>query len=379
MKQHPSNPYTREITDSGNLHDEFWIDNGYFTALLHEHAIQLHHFGISRNMGPFQLEASSRGDYLTIHFIAEGSMIMKEENTYTLGKGDVAVTTQEDHYRFLDNNGKQAVRWYFCIYPTLGASLFRSSGILADRTVFHPSAPQKLAVLLRSLHSMLLDQSVEIMMPISAVLYHFLIELNKQYKHVDNISSWEIMVSFLRRPPFNYTVADLAKKYGVSVRTFDRHFKSKFGKSPREYLAERRLSHASYLLTQGSCAISEIASICGYTDTSHFVHDFKQRVGVPPNKYRKMKTRLTSVFRHKIIFDMSGSISEEKSGSKNLSERRKQILYLIHQNSHITQRKLANSLGINVSAVEAHLLFLKREKLISRIGPPHGGYWEVIS
>jgi hypothetical protein len=51
MKQHPSNPYTREITDSGNLHDEFWIDNGYFTALLHEHAIQLHHFGISRNMG----------------------------------------------------------------------------------------------------------------------------------------------------------------------------------------------------------------------------------------------------------------------------------------------------------------------------------------
>ena len=93
-----------------------------------------------------------------------------------------------------------------------------------------------------------------------------------------------------------------------------------------------------------------------------------------------MKKEIPSAFQHRILLAMAGSsITETKNGSKTLSSRRQEILYLLKHNNKLSQRKLAKTLHINVSAVEAHLSFLKKNGFLRRNGSARGGYWEITA
>ena len=88
------------------------------------------------------------------------------------------------------------------------------------------------------------------------------------------------------------------------------------------------------------------------------------------------------------IYKQSGSIvtllvdnSEkvgEKVGEKHLTTNRKQIMRAIEKNNNITIKELAQIIGIAEKNVENNIKVLKEAGLIKRIGPPKGGYWEVV-
>lgn len=50
---------------------------------------------------------------------------------------------------------------------------------------------------------------------------------------------------------------------------------------------------------------------------------------------------------------------------------------IISENPTITTEVLAGRIGISIRAVEKHLVNLKAQVLLSRIGPDQGGHWEV--
>ena len=56
-----------------------------------------------------------------------------------------------------------------------------------------------------------------------------------------------------------------------------------------------------------------------------------------------------------------------------------QILIMQHMkdDKRISRRKLADTLGITVDGVKYNIKKLKDKKLIMRIGPLNGGYWQV--
>ncbi len=80
------------------------------------------------------------------------------------------------------------------------------------------------------------------------------------------------------------TVEELAYRFNLSVRQFDRKFKEYAGFSPKMYLRLVRLSNA--LRQDGSTkSLSRIAHECGYYDQSHFIHDVKAFTGYHPGFY----------------------------------------------------------------------------------------------
>jgi AraC-like DNA-binding protein len=80
------------------------------------------------------------------------------------------------------------------------------------------------------------------------------------------------------------TVEDLAYRFNLSVRQFDRKFKAYAGFAPKMYLRLVRLSNA--LKQDGSTkSLSRIAHECGYYDQSHFIHDVKAFTGYHPGFY----------------------------------------------------------------------------------------------
>ncbi len=68
-----------------------------------------------------------------------------------------------------------------------------------------------------------------------------------------------------------------------------RCLKKAINKTPIEYLTEKRISVAKSLLIDTDLSISEIASLCGFSDTSYFTFKFRSVVGTTPTKYRAIE------------------------------------------------------------------------------------------
>ena len=64
-------------------------------------------------------------------------------------------------------------------------------------------------------------------------------------------------------------------------------FKDAFGISPIKYLMERRVEESKILLDETDFSIGQIASIIGFSSSSHYSQAFRRLAGMSPNEYRK--------------------------------------------------------------------------------------------
>jgi transcriptional regulator GlxA family with amidase domain len=85
-----------------------------------------------------------------------------------------------------------------------------------------------------------------------------------------------------RVPP----VDALAKRVGMSPRTFVRRFHGATGNTPREYIQRVRIEAAKRLLEDGQQSVGEIARRVGYGDVVAFRKLFVRNTGLGPADYR---------------------------------------------------------------------------------------------
>ncbi len=84
----------------------------------------------------------------------------------------------------------------------------------------------------------------------------------------------------------------LAERAGYSYNQFRRIIKRHTGLSPVNYVIERRIENARYLLKCTSLPISHISQECGFATDSQFCSMFKKAVGQTPKAYRKYNLSL---------------------------------------------------------------------------------------
>lgn len=82
------------------------------------------------------------------------------------------------------------------------------------------------------------------------------------------------------------TTQDLANRFDLTLRTLNRRFKNATGKTPLNYLIEKRIQSARELLQNTNLSISEISEKIGLDDPSYFSTLFKKNIGTSPLEYR---------------------------------------------------------------------------------------------
>jgi len=87
------------------------------------------------------------------------------------------------------------------------------------------------------------------------------------------------------------TVEELAKKSGLSLSTFKREFKELFQTSPKEWMNQKRLERARFLLASTDKNVTEIAHEVGFDSLSHFIEFFKDNYKVTPKQYQISQKR----------------------------------------------------------------------------------------
>ncbi len=82
-------------------------------------------------------------------------------------------------------------------------------------------------------------------------------------------------------------IAELAELVGVSSGYFHRAFRETLGKTPLEFINERRVQRAMQYLHRDDASMAAIALQVGFVSPSHFTRTFRQITGVNPSKYRE--------------------------------------------------------------------------------------------
>jgi AraC family transcriptional regulator len=93
----------------------------------------------------------------------------------------------------------------------------------------------------------------------------------------------EFMSAHLGEP---LTLEQLATEACISKFHFSRIFRTKVGKSPHRFLADLRLDAARRRLAATDLPIAQVAGACGFPSSSHFSAAFLSRYGVTPSEYR---------------------------------------------------------------------------------------------
>lgn len=86
------------------------------------------------------------------------------------------------------------------------------------------------------------------------------------------------------------TVADLARRAGMSSRTFFRRLHEATGSTPLRWLLAQRVAHAQALLEATALSVEQVAERCGLGTGANLRRHFTAHVGVPPTDYRRAHT-----------------------------------------------------------------------------------------
>lgn len=85
------------------------------------------------------------------------------------------------------------------------------------------------------------------------------------------------------------TIQILSDIAGMSVRNYQRVFTKTMNLSPKKYIIQLRLKHASELLQKNQFNITEIAYNSGFNDSNYFTRQFKKKFDITPKAYRDNK------------------------------------------------------------------------------------------
>ncbi|MEX2962087.1 GlxA family transcriptional regulator [Microbulbifer sp. TYP-18] len=81
-------------------------------------------------------------------------------------------------------------------------------------------------------------------------------------------------------------LSEVASRFDMSVRSFNRRFKLATGQTPLQYLQHVRVDMARELLQSSNLSVNEIAEKVGYQDMGHFTALFKKFLATTPSDYR---------------------------------------------------------------------------------------------
>lgn len=85
----------------------------------------------------------------------------------------------------------------------------------------------------------------------------------------------------------NINLKDLARHFNVSVSYISHSFANEYKISPINYIIDRKLCEAKWLLTSTDKTLNDISYCLGYDNVNHFTNLFTKRIGCSPSKYRE--------------------------------------------------------------------------------------------
>lgn len=87
------------------------------------------------------------------------------------------------------------------------------------------------------------------------------------------------------------SLAEVADRFGMSVRTLTRRFRAETGRTVGDWFADARVDRARELLETTDLPVDAVAAGAGFATSAALRKHFRERIGLAPQQYRSRFTR----------------------------------------------------------------------------------------
>ncbi|MBE6612096.1 MAG: AraC family transcriptional regulator [Ruminococcaceae bacterium] len=217
--------------------------------------------------------------------VTEGELEMTIDGvTRTMGRGEGAIVFPYQMHG-MHTECRSAHTLCVCSATLVGYFHRQVQGRLPEDNFFR--LPEPLAELFAGLHP---DSDI---LSVKGVLYLICGEFAKTavYRPGTGIAPDQLLLRILTYIEENFSgscsLRELAQTMSYDYSYLSKYFIRKIGFSFHDYVNERRLSNACYLLTNTERSMLEISQECGYNSLRSFNRNFKERFGISPTEYCK--------------------------------------------------------------------------------------------
>lgn len=88
-------------------------------------------------------------------------------------------------------------------------------------------------------------------------------------------------------------LSELAERQGYTEYYLSRKFKKETGKTVKDYIREKRIERAKFLLADTDLSIHEISERLQFSSQSYFTENFRKTVGIHPTAFREQSRELS--------------------------------------------------------------------------------------
>lgn len=246
--------------------------------------------GISYCDGSYHIVRNNSA-VICIEFILDGcGTVCVDEKEYFPEKGDVYVLPMyKNHNYYSDTERPWTKIWFNASGPLIDA-IVKAYGI-QDLVIIKNSDSESYFREIIDLCKSIAPKS-EINEKCALVFHRLIAHLS----NISGINTPDISKEALKMKEYidthlgkNVSSEELSALIFKSKSQAIRIFKNEFGKTPYDYLLDKRLIQAKTLLKNTNLLIKEIAFRLGFSDEHYFSDLFKRKCGIAPRAYRNKK------------------------------------------------------------------------------------------
>ncbi|MBO5723887.1 MAG: helix-turn-helix domain-containing protein [Lentisphaeria bacterium] len=336
-------------------------------------SLQFYDFGhvICQKGGENAMNRSSNDTTWSIYFILKGNAkIFLNQNEYQLHQNHIILLdpTDQVYWKIPPHEELEVMHLTLVDSPVVLILLSR----LHQERVFPASDPEQILFFLNKLERLLLqnlERATSIVLRDCAIYsYSLIAELSRQCLDFESLLSVrQVRMEITCNPWGDYKLSDLANKCGLSERSFERQFRKNFNCTLSQYVIGVKVAFACRLLKNTFYSIDEIFSMCRFSSKPFFYQVFKKVTGTTPAHYRGSSSHSNS------------SLINTLNIMKNhkLPPDRKNILFQIMNDPHITLAQIAEHLDLPRSVIRKNMDIMRKEGIIQHKGSCRTGYWVI--
>ncbi|MGE4490535.1 MAG: helix-turn-helix domain-containing protein [Kiritimatiellales bacterium] len=236
--------------------------------------------------------AKKNGGYFSLNFIQSGSLNLQlgKRTDLELKERTFFFIQPAQYYRYVASTNHCRLRWVRLAGPNAEAHI-RMMGFDPETQQAAVTNPAGLCRKFDRLEYLCLNRRDHADSQAIAVLYEMMTDCcpRGSFRVEQNIAERirTFMYDDLER---GYNISQIADFFGLSRSSLFLHFKREFGMSPVKMLQAARLDKARHLLAETALTVEMVARASGYSNLSHFLHQFKAAEGMTPSIYRQTYT-----------------------------------------------------------------------------------------
>ncbi|RXF68194.1 helix-turn-helix domain-containing protein [Arcticibacter tournemirensis] len=106
------------------------------------------------------------------------------------------------------------------------------------------------------------------------------------------------------------TVSNLAERANLHPDYFSRLFQQYTGERPVDYIHEKRIERAQYLITTSDISLDQISTETGFENLPYFYRRFKKVTGMTPGQYRDRNRSINVTYLVSRLYDTANSTNQ---------------------------------------------------------------------